>query len=139
MLIDSPPFLVSIDSPSFIVLIDSSSFLLLIHSSSFLMLIDSPSFLVLIDSSHEEDTRRAYQCIKFLVTIGNKIPQVKEYLVQSTTKWQWAVDWLKQKVSLCSLAKLILIDDFVNVIKQQHFRKAQYYYYYPPASRLFLG
>ena len=53
----------------------------------------------LIDSSHNEDGRRAYQFIKFLVTLGNKISQTKEYLVQSTTKWQWAINWLKQKVT----------------------------------------
>ena len=56
-------------------------------------------FAALIDSSHNEDGRRAYQFIKFLVTLGNKISQAKEYLVQSTTKWQWAIDWLKQKVT----------------------------------------
>ncbi|XP_057299797.1 ubiquitin carboxyl-terminal hydrolase 24-like isoform X2 [Hydractinia symbiolongicarpus] len=53
----------------------------------------------IIRSSHTDDARRAYQCIKFLVGTSNKLPLVKEYLITHSLKWQWAVDWLKKKMS----------------------------------------
>ena len=52
-----------------------------------------------IRSNHVNDSRRSYQSVKFLVTLANKCPVAKDYLLQSSTKWQWAVNWLKTKVS----------------------------------------
>ena len=51
-----------------------------------------------IKSNHQADSRRSYQCIKFLVNLANHCALAKDYLMQSATKWQWAVNWLKKKV-----------------------------------------
>ncbi|KAK2177004.1 hypothetical protein NP493_624g01033 [Ridgeia piscesae] len=55
--------------------------------------------LAVIRSNHVNDSRRSYQSVKFLVTLANKCPVAKDYLLQSSTKWQWAVNWLKTKMS----------------------------------------
>ena len=56
-------------------------------------------FSGVIHQSHQSDSSRSYQCIKFLVSLANKCCLAKDYLMQSTTKWQWAVNWLKKKVN----------------------------------------
>jgi len=56
-------------------------------------------FAAVIKTSNTADSRRAYQCIKFLVQLANKCPQAKDYLLQNTSRWQWAVQWLKRKMS----------------------------------------
>ena len=56
-------------------------------------------FVAVIKSSNTADSRRAYQCIKFLVQLANKCPQAKDYLLQNTSRWQWAVQWLKRKMN----------------------------------------
>ncbi|XP_015755638.1 PREDICTED: ubiquitin carboxyl-terminal hydrolase 24-like [Acropora digitifera] len=55
--------------------------------------------LAVIKSSNSTDSRRAYQCIKFLVQLANKCPQAKDYLLQNSSRWQWAVQWLKRKMN----------------------------------------
>lgn len=55
--------------------------------------------LNVIRSSHINDSRRSYSCIKFLVNLANKCTPVKEYLIQIPSKWQWSVNWLKKKMS----------------------------------------
>lgn len=55
--------------------------------------------LAVIKSSNTADSRRAYQCIKFLVQLANKCPQAKDFLLQNSSRWQWAVQWLKRKMS----------------------------------------
>ena len=55
-------------------------------------------FPEIVKSSHQQDSRRSYQCIKFLVSLSNKLAPAKEYLMQSHSNWQWAVNWLKRKV-----------------------------------------
>ena len=57
------------------------------------------SFVAVIKSSNSTDSRRAYQCIKFLVQLANKCPQAKDYLLQNSSRWQWAVQWLKRKMN----------------------------------------
>lgn len=59
------------------------------------------SFFVIavIKTSNTGDSRRAYQCIKFLVQLANKCPQAKDYLLQNSSRWQWAVQWLKRKMN----------------------------------------
>jgi len=53
---------------------------------------------VAISHYHTSDSRRSYQIIKFLVSLVNKCPLAKDYLLQAATRWQWAVNWLKSKV-----------------------------------------
>lgn len=57
------------------------------------------SFPAVIKTSNTADSRRAYQCIKFLVQLANKCPQAKDYLLQNSSRWQWAVQWLKRKMN----------------------------------------
>jgi len=52
-----------------------------------------------IKSNHMNDSRRSYQCIKFLVSLATKCGLAKDYLMQATTRWQWAVNWLKKKMT----------------------------------------
>lgn len=56
-------------------------------------------FPAVIKTSNTTDSRRAYQCIKFLVQLANKCPQAKDYLLQNSSRWQWAVQWLKRKMN----------------------------------------
>lgn len=56
-------------------------------------------FVAVIKTSNTADSRRAYQCIKFLVQLANKCPQAKDYLLQNSSRWQWAVQWLKRKMN----------------------------------------
>ncbi|CAH1774066.1 unnamed protein product [Owenia fusiformis] len=55
--------------------------------------------LAVVKINHNSDSRRSYQCIKFLVALTNKCTLAKDYLIQTPTKWQWAVNWLKKKMS----------------------------------------
>ncbi|ELT87807.1 hypothetical protein CAPTEDRAFT_215538 [Capitella teleta] len=55
--------------------------------------------LAIIKANHLNDSRRSYQCIKFLVALATKCGLAKDYLMQSSTKWQWAVNWLKKKMT----------------------------------------
>ena len=55
--------------------------------------------LTLVKNNQITDSRRSYQCIKTLVNAANKSPAVKEKLLQDPEKWQWAVNWLKSKMS----------------------------------------
>ncbi len=42
---------------------------------------------------------RAYACIKTLVSAAHKSSTVKEYLLRDPDRWQWSVNWLKDKMS----------------------------------------
>lgn len=55
--------------------------------------------VAVIKASNITDSRRAYQCIKFLVNLANKCPQAKDYLLQNSSRWQWAIIWLKKKMN----------------------------------------
>lgn len=52
-----------------------------------------------IRQNHLLDSRRSYSCIKFLVSLANRCSAAKNYLMQIPPKWQWAVNWLKKKMS----------------------------------------
>ncbi|XP_033116308.1 ubiquitin carboxyl-terminal hydrolase 24-like [Anneissia japonica] len=60
---------------------------------------DSDGLLDIIQKCNVTDSRRSYQCIKFLVTLANKCPVAKDYLVSIMAKWQWAIIWLKRKMN----------------------------------------
>ncbi|XP_071953763.1 ubiquitin carboxyl-terminal hydrolase 24-like [Antedon mediterranea] len=60
---------------------------------------DSDGLLDIIQKYNTTDSRRSYQCIKFLVTLANKCPVAKDYLVSIMAKWQWAIIWLKKKMN----------------------------------------
>ncbi|CAL1529935.1 unnamed protein product [Lymnaea stagnalis] len=49
--------------------------------------------------NHVSDSRRSYQCIKFLVALMSKSAVAKDFLLKTPSKWQWAVNWLKKKMS----------------------------------------
>ncbi|XP_052775472.1 ubiquitin carboxyl-terminal hydrolase 24-like isoform X3 [Mya arenaria] len=55
--------------------------------------------LAVIRLNHVQDSRRSYWCIKFLVNLVNRCSAVKNYLQQTMSKWQWAVNWLKKKMT----------------------------------------
>jgi len=53
----------------------------------------------LVRNHQTSDSLRSYQCIKTLVNASSKSHEVKEYLLQAPDRWQWAVNWLKNKMS----------------------------------------
>ncbi|KAF8763443.1 Ubiquitin carboxyl-terminal hydrolase 24 like protein [Argiope bruennichi] len=63
---------------------------------------NEPSFdgmLAIIRANETNDSRRSYQGVKFLVSLSIKCLLVKDYLLQTPNKWQWAVNWLKKMMS----------------------------------------
>ncbi|GIY96406.1 ubiquitin carboxyl-terminal hydrolase 24 [Caerostris extrusa] len=63
---------------------------------------NQPSFdgmLAIIRANETNDSRRSYQGVKFLVHLSSKCPTVKDYLLQTPNKWQWALNWLKKMMS----------------------------------------
>ena len=59
---------------------------------------DINGLLTLVDKQQNSDSCRAYQCIKTLVAAANRSSNVKEKLLLDPEKWQWAVNWLKEKM-----------------------------------------
>lgn len=55
--------------------------------------------LAIIRANQNNDSRRSYQGVKFLVTLAHKCSLAKDYLMQTPIKWQWAVNWLKKMMS----------------------------------------
>jgi len=55
--------------------------------------------LQMVRRCQTSDSLRSYQCIKTLVQASNKSAEVKEYLLQAPDRWQWAVNWLKNKMN----------------------------------------
>jgi hypothetical protein len=55
--------------------------------------------LELIKSNQTSDSNRAYQCIKTLVNASNRSQAVKDYLLLNEARWQWAVNWLRNKMA----------------------------------------
>ncbi|GFO40772.1 ubiquitin carboxyl-terminal hydrolase 24, partial [Plakobranchus ocellatus] len=51
----------------------------------------------IIRLNQHADSRRSYQCIKFLVALMNKSSVAKDFLLKTPSRWQWAVNWLKKK------------------------------------------
>ena len=58
----------------------------------------SDGLLTLIKNNQSSDTCRSYQCIKILVNAANKSHAVKDKLLDDSDRWQWAVNWLKNKM-----------------------------------------
>ncbi|EDV23143.1 uncharacterized protein TRIADDRAFT_27581 [Trichoplax adhaerens] len=68
----------------------------------FKTIVDGPEnngLLATIKSNYQTDSRRAYQCIKFLVSMANKDEILRKHLIENTNRWHWAVQWLKKKMS----------------------------------------
>ncbi|RVE73915.1 hypothetical protein OJAV_G00036080 [Oryzias javanicus] len=55
--------------------------------------------LALMHQSNNMDSRRCYQCVKFLVTLAQKCPQAKDYFKDLSGHWSWAVQWLQKKMT----------------------------------------
>ncbi|CAF0908766.1 unnamed protein product [Adineta steineri] len=52
----------------------------------------------LIQTSIETEQRRAYQTVKFLITLSNKNSVCREYFSSTATQWEAAINWLKQQM-----------------------------------------
>ncbi|CAH1242989.1 USP24 [Branchiostoma lanceolatum] len=52
----------------------------------------------LMRGSHTSDSTRTYQCVKFLVHLANKSHPAKEFLLEVSSGWKWAVSWLQKKM-----------------------------------------
>lgn len=55
--------------------------------------------LALMHQSNNVDSRRCYQCVKFLVTLAQKCPAAKDYFKDLSGHWSWAVQWLQKKMT----------------------------------------
>ncbi|XP_056271460.1 ubiquitin carboxyl-terminal hydrolase 24 isoform X7 [Pseudoliparis swirei] len=55
--------------------------------------------LALMHQSNNVDSRRCYQCVKFLVTLAQKCAPAKEYFKDLSGHWSWAVQWLQKKMT----------------------------------------
>lgn len=54
--------------------------------------------LDMIGNNKDHDSRRAYQCIKLVVTLSAKCPLARDHLTSTQTRWQWAVEWLRGRM-----------------------------------------
>jgi len=59
---------------------------------------EEQGLLQLVRAEQKSDTSRAYQAIKCLVNASTKNQVVKDHLFLQPTRWQWAVNWLKNKM-----------------------------------------
>ncbi|KAM6921458.1 ubiquitin carboxyl-terminal hydrolase 24 isoform 3-T3 [Xenentodon cancila] len=55
--------------------------------------------LALMHQSNNVDSRRCYQCVKFLVTLAQKCSPAKDYFKDLSGHWSWAVQWLQKKMT----------------------------------------
>uniref|UniRef100_A0A3Q3F0U1 Ubiquitin carboxyl-terminal hydrolase 24 n=1 Tax=Labrus bergylta TaxID=56723 RepID=A0A3Q3F0U1_9LABR len=55
--------------------------------------------LALMHQSNNLDSRRCYQCVKFLVTLAQKCAPAKDYFKDLSGHWSWAVQWLQKKMT----------------------------------------
>ncbi|KAG7514084.1 ubiquitin carboxyl-terminal hydrolase 24 isoform X3 [Solea senegalensis] len=55
--------------------------------------------LALMHQSNNVDSRRCYQCVKFLVTLAQKCAPAKDYFKDLSAHWSWAVQWLQKKMT----------------------------------------
>ncbi|XP_074523460.1 ubiquitin carboxyl-terminal hydrolase 24 isoform X2 [Halichoeres trimaculatus] len=55
--------------------------------------------LGLMHQSNNVDSRRCYQCVKFLVTLAQKCAPAKDYFKDLSGHWSWAVQWLQKKMT----------------------------------------
>ncbi|XP_042228398.1 ubiquitin carboxyl-terminal hydrolase 24-like isoform X1 [Homarus americanus] len=54
--------------------------------------------LDMIGTNKDYDSRRAYQCIKLVVTLSARCPLARDHLTRTQARWQWAVEWLRGKM-----------------------------------------
>ncbi|KAA0199343.1 hypothetical protein HAZT_HAZT009314 [Hyalella azteca] len=54
--------------------------------------------LELINEYHTSDVRRAYQCMKLCVNISSRFTLARDVLSNTSSKWHWAVEWLKDTI-----------------------------------------
>ncbi|XP_071548346.1 ubiquitin carboxyl-terminal hydrolase 24-like isoform X1 [Panulirus ornatus] len=59
--------------------------------------------LDMIGTSKDYDSRRAYQCIKLVVTLSARCSLARDHLTRTQTRWQWAVEWLRERMDDHSL------------------------------------
>ncbi|XP_065183511.1 ubiquitin carboxyl-terminal hydrolase 24-like [Sycon ciliatum] len=59
----------------------------------------SQSVLAIIKATSSSDSRRAYQCIKFLVSLATRSEIARSFLQEQSERWQWAVTWLRGKMT----------------------------------------
>ncbi|CAF0886485.1 unnamed protein product [Rotaria sordida] len=52
----------------------------------------------LIRTSIETEQRRAYQTVKFLITLSNQSNACKDYFSSTAIQWEAAINWLKQQM-----------------------------------------
>ncbi|CAF0751200.1 unnamed protein product [Adineta ricciae] len=52
----------------------------------------------LIQTNIETEQRRAYQTVKFLVTLSNRNGVCREYFTSTVSRWEYAITWLKQQM-----------------------------------------
>ncbi|CAF0953347.1 unnamed protein product [Adineta ricciae] len=52
----------------------------------------------LIQISIENEQRRAYQAVKFLINLSNRSNACKEYFSSTADQWEFAINWLKQQM-----------------------------------------
>ncbi|KAM9762188.1 ubiquitin carboxyl-terminal hydrolase 24 isoform 4-T4 [Menidia menidia] len=55
--------------------------------------------LALMHQSNNVDSRRCYQCVKFLVSLAQKCAPAKDYFKDLSGHWSWAVQWLQKKMT----------------------------------------
>lgn len=58
----------------------------------------------MIRTNKECDSRRAYQCIKLVVTLSARCPLARDYLTRTQSQWQWSVEWLRGRMEDHSVA-----------------------------------
>lgn len=54
--------------------------------------------LDMIGTNKDYDSRRAYQCIKLVVSLSARCPLARDHLTRTQARWQWAVEWLRGKM-----------------------------------------
>lgn len=52
----------------------------------------------MIETNKESDSRLAYQCIKLVVALSARCPLARDLLTQTQARWQWAVEWLRERM-----------------------------------------
>ena len=52
----------------------------------------------MIGINKDSYSRRAYQCIKLVVALSARCPVARDHLTRTQVRWQWAVEWLKEKM-----------------------------------------
>ncbi|KAK8401660.1 hypothetical protein O3P69_001054 [Scylla paramamosain] len=54
--------------------------------------------LDMIGINKDSYSRRAYQCIKLVVALSARCPVARDHLTRTQVRWQWAVEWLREKM-----------------------------------------